>query len=375
MVSISDPVVAQRSRRAPARRGRPRGGTRSACASAQLVEPGEVEEVGDRLLHPLVLREHASPRPPASRRGRGCGARPRGCVRIDASGLRSSCDASDTNWRWRLRRRPRAGRASRSSCARGARPRRRCSGSGTRRWMRGAGDGLGLRPDRFDGPQRAPGEVPRRRAPTSAMSAGTDDQHDVVHVVDACRSTSASERCATSVTSTARDLDDGVVRLVRQSPRCAAACRARHSPSSRRRKRSSHADLAGRRSSVRSCRTRAAAASASSCCSVGLLRSRRRGCRATTVHETERGRDSNATPNTSVAISVSRQRTVTRFGVRAGSPRRGRSAMRLGAERLVDLLAQVPDVHLDDVGVARRSRCPTRGRGSRPSTRRCRPCA
>ena len=40
-------------------------------------------------------------RPRASRRGRRCAARPRGCVRIDASGLRSSCDASDTNWRWR----------------------------------------------------------------------------------------------------------------------------------------------------------------------------------------------------------------------------------------------------------------------------------
>ena len=126
-------VLAARSRRGPARRGRPRGASRSG-AGRQLVEAGEVEQLAHRVLHALVLGEHALARPRASRCGRGCAARPRG-----------SCGSTRAGCAARATRRTRTGvgvattRPSRSSIAFIVRARRptssSVSGSGTRRWI------------------------------------------------------------------------------------------------------------------------------------------------------------------------------------------------------------------------------------------------
>ena len=99
------------------------------CRTLGLVEAREVEQLADRVLHAHVLGQRTLARPRASRRGRGCAARPRGWCGSTPAG----CAARAT----RRRRtavaaapRSRAGRASRSSCGRGGRPRRRCRARG-----------------------------------------------------------------------------------------------------------------------------------------------------------------------------------------------------------------------------------------------------
>ena len=114
-------------------------------------------------------------------RSRWCSATSR-LVRIDANGLRSSCDASDTNWRCF-----RADASSRSSMAFIVRARRptssSVSGSGTRRLMvapvidsaswRIDSTGLSARPVKYQAAERDEGDHRRHR-----------DQQHVGHRVD-----------------------------------------------------------------------------------------------------------------------------------------------------------------------------------------------
>ena len=128
------PAAAAPCRRARARRGRPRAAMSSGARSGGLVEPGELEQLAHRVLHALVLGERALRRRPASRRGRGCAARPRGWC----GSTRAGCAARATR-----RTRTAAGVcddvSSRSSIAfivRASRPTSSSvSGSGTRRCM------------------------------------------------------------------------------------------------------------------------------------------------------------------------------------------------------------------------------------------------
>ena len=70
-----------------------------------LVEAGEVEQLA-RPCPPCARPRRARAAATAGQSARsGLRSATSRFVRIDASGLRSSCDASDTNWRWRLRRR------------------------------------------------------------------------------------------------------------------------------------------------------------------------------------------------------------------------------------------------------------------------------
>ncbi len=174
-------VAAARCRRAPARRGRPRATSSIGAgpsASSSRARSSSSLTVSSMRTSSASARCATSGQ---SARSGLCSATSR-LVRIDASGLRSSCDASDTNCRCfcddvssRVEHRVHRARETADLVVGG--------GLGNATVHGPAGDRLGLEADRLDRPQRAAGEVPRGQR-HQQDHRGHDDQEDVGDRVD-----------------------------------------------------------------------------------------------------------------------------------------------------------------------------------------------
>ena len=120
-------ATVSRGRRGGAGRAAGPGGTRRVHAPGlhQLtgLRLGEGEHVVDEPVHVPISRRSSS-RPGRARSGRRVAVSSSICPRSTVSGVRSSCEASETNSRWR-RKRSRAGRACGRRSRRARPPRRR----------------------------------------------------------------------------------------------------------------------------------------------------------------------------------------------------------------------------------------------------------
>ena len=291
--------AAARSRRAPARRGRSRGAMSTGAAPSASSRRASVEQLAHRVLHALVLGQRT-----LGDRG------PVGAVGVAQRDLEVGADRRERAAQLvrrvghelplALRRRlepvehrvHRAGQAPDLVVG---------VGLGHPPVDGGAGDLLGLAPDRLDRPQRATGEVPGRerdeqrsaRAPTTSSTSVT---------LSTVESTSASDCCATSVMLPAGGLDLALRR--RRSRRSIGRIvesgrSARRAPAARRRWRRSRRVAGAPRRTAR-------CSSSSWCWLVSWMRSTRLVC---TTRTSPNAAALNAIANTSVATSVRRTRT------------------------------------------------------------------